>query len=183
METDLRGQESELIDHIVNQYADRLLRAAVLILGDYHLAEDIVQETLIDAATHLSSFRGESALYTWLYRILIRRCRRQQNRRFWNMLKFVPRSTLDHLSNRNSPVPTEQVEEKMEITAALQQLPEIYREIIALYYYEEFTTVEIAAILAVPQGTVKNRLYRARQKLSQFVREEEGDEFQAEVTS
>ena len=56
METDLRGQESELIDHIVNQYADRLLRAAVLILGDYHLAEDIVQETLIDAATHLSGF-------------------------------------------------------------------------------------------------------------------------------
>ena len=93
METDLRGQESELIDHIVNQYADRLLRAAVLILGDYHLAEDIVQETLIDAATHLSSFRGESP-YTWLYRILIRRCRRQQNRRFWNMLKFVPRAPL-----------------------------------------------------------------------------------------
>lgn len=63
--------DSELIDQIVNDYADRLLRAAVLILGDYHLAEDLVQETLIDAATHLSSFRGEAALYTWLYRILI----------------------------------------------------------------------------------------------------------------
>lgn len=71
----------------------------------------------------------------------------------------------------------------MEITAALQQLPKIYREIIALYYYEEFTTDEIAQILGVAQGTVKNRLYRARQKLTKIFREEECDELQTEITS
>ena len=175
--------DSELIDQIVNDYTDRLLRAAVLILGDYHLAEDLVQETLIDAATHLSSFRGEAALYTWLYRILIRRCRRQQNRKFWSMLKFVPKDDLDRCSEQTAACHTEQVVQKMEITAALQQLPKIYREIIALYYYEEFTTDEIAGILGVAQGTVKNRLYRARQKLTKIFREEECDELQTEITS
>ncbi len=176
MEAKLPRQEANIVDEIVDAYADRLLRAAVLILGDYHLAEDTVQEALIDAAAHLSSFRGDSTLYTWLYRILIRRCRRQQNRKFWNMLKVVPKDTLDRLSSKRDAASFIQILEKMEVTAAVHQLPEIYREVIALYYYEEFTVAEIAEILSTPEGTVKNRLYRARQKLAQILREEESDE-------
>jgi RNA polymerase sigma-70 factor (ECF subfamily) len=177
------GQEALTIDRMVNEYADRLLRAAFLILGDFHLAEDAVQEALIDAATHLASFRGESTLYTWLYRILVRRCRRQQQRKFWNMLEVVPADTLERLSSKRN-VPGDQIAlEKLELTAAVHKLPAKYREIVALYYYEDLTIAEIAGILAASEGTVKNRLHRARQKLAKLLREGESDEFQAKTTS
>lgn len=183
MGENLRSQGTQLIEQIVNEYADRMLRAAVLMLGDFHLAEDTVQEALIDAAAHLSTFRGDSALYTWLYRILIRRCRRQQQRKFWNMLQVVPKETLDRLSLKRDPYAGTIDLEKLELTAAIHKLPEIYREIIALYYYEGFTIGEIAEITAAPEGTVKNRLHRARQKLAQLLREGERDATQTETTS
>ena len=73
--------------------------------------------------------------------------------------------------------------EKLELTAAVHKLPAKYREIVALYYYEDLTIAEIAGILAASEGTVKNRLHRARQKLAKLLREGESDEFQAKTTS
>lgn len=169
---ELPSGEKDAVEWLVNTYSDRLLRAAVLILGNQHAAEDAVQECLIDAITHLPDFRGDSSIYTWLYTILLRRCRRSQGVAFWRRNQHLPEHSLERqlheLEQHNSPPETNHVLRK-----AVASLGYKYREIIVLFYYEELQINEISQLLQIPEGTIKNRLYRARKKLRAILGEEE----------
>ncbi len=162
----LRAGEPEALNWLVNTYADRLLRAAALILGDGHAAEDAVQESLMDAVLNLPHFRGDSSLYTWLYAILVRRCRHQQKwLRRVRGVDVVPKGDL-----AQNPV---QSTESIALRSALALLPQKYREVVVLFYFADLTIAEIAELLRVPQGTVKNRLHRARARLKDILGEDE----------
>lgn len=162
----LRAGEPEAIDWLVNSYADRLLRAATLILGDRYVAEDVVQESLMNAVLHLPHFRGDSSLYTWLYAIMIRRCRRLQGKAFWAKAVTLSPDFLGNLSF------AEHTEKRLDVRSALRMLPFNYREVIVLFYFEELTIHEISRLLSIPEGTTKNRLYRARVKLKELLGED-----------
>lgn len=171
----LRQGKANAIDWLVDSYSDRLLKAATLMLGDQYAAEDAVQECLIDAISSLASFRGHSSIYTWLYKILVRRCRRLQNRGFKDRLQTVPAEVLDvFLHKQGSVVTMPRIDQKQTLRIALESLNYKYREVVVLFYFEEFSINQIAALLNVPEGTIKNRLHRARGKLREFL--EEGEE-------
>jgi RNA polymerase sigma-70 factor (ECF subfamily) len=162
----LKRGDPEAISWFVDTFSQRLLKAATLMLGDQYLAEDAVQDCLIDAISHLSSFRGDASLYTWLYAILLRRCNRQRKRNRAELGQSFSREKLERIffkAGRYEGLPP--LEQKNQVRAAIRALNYKQREVIVLFYYEEFTIKGIAALLAEPEGTIKNRLYRARQKL------------------
>lgn len=169
---DLSGQTWS-IDEAVQVYADRLLRAAFLLVHDHHLAQDMVQETFTAAAKHWRSFRGESRLYTWLYTILLRNCRRQQQKKSWNLVGFQP---LRHFAQipSDGPDPDQAVlqsERTSHIQQALMKLGPEDRAAVVLFHYEELPIREIAEILQEPVGTTKSRLHRSRSKLRDLLEE------------
>lgn len=144
-----RRRDAEALDAVVREFGPRLYRVAFGFTGNEHDAADATQEALTRFLKSVSRFRGECALFTWLYTIL-RRVIIDQRRR----------------SNR-PPVPAppprpEPVGEALEILA---KLPGPEREIAALHYIEDMPLVEIARALGIPEGTARWRLHKARERL------------------
>ena len=168
----LKRGEEEAIHWLVDSFSQRLLKAATLMLGDRYLAEDAVQDCFLDAISHLSSFRGEASIYTWLYTILLRRCSRQKKR---SLREVVQSSEVVEgvLSRQGRDTGEPGMGEPKLLREAIKSLRYKYREIIVLFYYEEFTIKEIAELLHEPEGTVKSRLHRARRKLKNVLEQEE----------
>lgn len=171
----LRQGKKEAIAWLVDNHADRLLKAATLIIGEQYWAEDAVQDCFVDAIRYLAGFRGDSSLYTWLYTILLRCCSRiKKEKRKQQVGQTVSPISDGVLYKKGYYSTNPPVAERKTLCNAIKSLSYRYREAIVLYYYEEFSIKEIALLLAIPEGTVKNRLYRARKKLTNILGREEG---------
>ena len=142
------------LEELVNTYENTLFRTALAILGDRAGAEDAVQDTFLRALRAWPGFRGDCAVETWLVRIAINVCKRQL-RSPWRLLR-APQESLDSL-RMEGPEPPDDT-----LVRAIQALPPKYREVIILYYYQEWRAWEIAQRLHVPVSTVTVRLSRAR---------------------
>ena len=173
----LKAGQEEAADELVVLYADRLLRAATLILGDAGLAEDAVQETLLSVVTRIDQFRGESALYSWMYTILIRHCRHCQRhrRKTQSSSSLLPPEDFSHIPDPEPPIEDawERCQEGRRVGLAVEGLPPRYREVIVMFYYEEFSIPEISDITGKPVGTIKSLLHRGRRKLAETLGGEE----------
>lgn len=153
------GDKEFTLNRMVNEYQTALLRMCYLYLHDAALAEDAVQETFIRAYKGLDAFRGDCAEKTWLMRIAMNICR-DMLRSAW--FKHIDRRvTFEEL-----PEPYETPSETdVELTLCVMRLPQKFREVIVLRYYQNMTTVEIADVLGVAQSTASSRLDRARRRL------------------
>jgi RNA polymerase sigma-70 factor, ECF subfamily len=146
----------------------RLMAQALGMSGNVHLAQDLVQETMIAAWKSLPRFDGSCRLFTWLYVILLRQHRRSLG---W-LSRRLPLATLEQqaVSARHEPVVDESgavtdAAEAELVRAMMAALPARYREVIRLRFYADATEPEIAAVLGIPQGTVKSRLHHGLEKL------------------
>ncbi|MDI9485213.1 MAG: RNA polymerase sigma factor [Bacillota bacterium] len=168
----LKRREEAAIHWLVDSFSDRLLKAATLMLSDQHLAEDAVQECFAAAITHLDKFRGDSSVYTWLYTILLRCC--GQLRKRSSRERVLPSEAMDGMLIQQGAQRAEK-DQVMNWTVrnAVRKLKYKQREAVVLYYFEEFSIKEIAAILGEPEGTVKNRLHRARKALEKALEKED----------
>jgi RNA polymerase sigma-70 factor (ECF subfamily) len=166
----LKAGQEEAADELVGIYADRLLRAATLILGDVGLAEDAVQETLLSVVTCIDQFRSESALYSWMYTILIRHCRHYQRhrRKTQSTSSLMPPEDFSLIPDPGPPIEDawERSQKGSRVSRAVESLPPRYREVIVMFYYEEFSIPEISDITGKPVGTIKSLLHRGRRKLA-----------------
>jgi RNA polymerase sigma-70 factor (ECF subfamily) len=171
--------ESQLIDRaqagdaiafqrLVEQYAARMWRCALALCRDRHWAEDLAQETLIEAWRSLPRFDGRCQFSTWLYGILRHRFlkgRRRQN--------AAQRAVPDDLGQVPGPAcrpdrSAESSEDARQIRRAVASLPEKHRLVIELRFFAGVTLGEIAAAVGCPLGTVKSRLHHALEKLRQM---------------
>lgn len=128
-------------------------------------AEDIAQETFIQAARALATFRGQASFKNWLYTIATNRARdrlrqRQRRERLDNALQAEITPTTD-------AAPDSLPERHEEIRAALGSLPLAHREVINLVFYENMNHAEAARVLGCAESTVSWRLFRAKSKLRQ----------------
>ena len=161
----------------VREYADRLLAVAARFLRSQDDAEDAVQDALLAAFTYRRHFRGQSTVYTWLYRIVTNTClmklraHKASKHRLIDMSRSLGESPLD-FADRTSPSPgarLERAEARAVIHAKLNQLPDAYRTILFLRDIEELNTCETAQRLGLSQEAVKTRVCRARQALRSLV--------------
>jgi RNA polymerase sigma-70 factor (ECF subfamily) len=150
---------------LVGLYQDRLYNSLLRVLGSADDAADIAQDAFVQAYTKLSTFRGSSAFYTWLYRIAFNlamsHARRQHKTASLDGMKSLAGE--EPMDGRPTAETGVLEQERAELVhAALGQLTVDYREILVLREIEGFSYEEIADILALPVGTVRSRLFRAR---------------------
>lgn len=151
---------TEKAEAVFRRYADMIYRVALHNLDDPADADDILQEVCLILLTKKIP-EDEEHLKSWLIRVTINKCR-DLSRSFWRR----NRKSIDDYEDIESEKPPE-------IMAELQSLSESYRNIIYLYYYEEYTVSEIAQLLRMNVNTVKSGLRRARDQLKKLLTEAE----------
>ena len=153
------GEAEERMGSLMAAHGDALLRMCYLCLQDEEMARDAVQETFLKAYKKWSGFRGESSELTWLTRIAINTCRDMRKTAWFKL--FDRRVALESLPEPGYV----QAFRDDTVLQAVAALPEKYRTVILLYYYQELTQDEIAKALGLPLPTVKTRLLRAKAQL------------------
>jgi len=159
----LRAGDAKAAAALLDVHGDRLLRSAFVLCGNAADAQDLAQETLLQAVKSAHRFRGECALYTWLHGILrnLARYHARKNARL-TITDAVP-----ELATEAAPpgAALDQASDADVLWAALGQLSPPHREVLALRFYEELRLDEIAARLELSTGTVKSRLHYALREL------------------
>ena len=167
---------------LVIKYQRRIQRLIGRMVRDVDLVEDIAQDTFIRAYRALHQFRGDAQFYTWLYRIAVNTAKKALME-----LKHDPtvsessfRSADDENETsqpRNEPTSDETPESVLAakeigavVNAAMDALPEELRQAVTLREIEGLTYEEIAAVMACPIGTVRSRIFRAREAISAKIR-------------
>ena len=168
----MRSKKSleERFEEMVNLYADKIYSLCYYMTEDPEAARDLTQETFLRAWKGLKKFRGESSVYTWLYKIALNRCRTYLKKRARE--KRVSLEELAEAGWEPSVDPPHDPPEALSLRAALRELPPEQREVLLLYYWEEMTYEEISQALGVPMGTVKSRLNRAKRALRRLLGDE-----------
>ncbi len=153
---------------LVQIHQNRLYNAIVHFVGDRVDAEDIVQEAFVQAYLKLSSFQGNSAFYTWLYRIAFNTAvSRSRRRRVAASVDLTREQTGDEPED-GGEAPDERLirdERVRQLHEALGRLSDEHRSILVLRELEGFDYEAIAEVLEISIGTVRSRLHRARMQL------------------
>ncbi|TVO53315.1 MULTISPECIES: RNA polymerase sigma factor RpoE [Denitromonas] len=164
---------------LVSKYQRKLLRLLSRLIRDPAEVEDVAQETFIKAYRALPAFRGESAFYTWLYRIgvntaknyLVAQRRRAPTTTGFNSEEAETFDDGDQLRDINTPerlMMSRQIGQTVDI--AMEALPEELRTAIVLREIEGLSYEEIAGIMECPIGTVRSRIFRAREAIAEKLR-------------
>lgn len=162
-----RKLENKIIEEAYKRYRIELYYYAVSLCRDSHLAEELVSDTFYKAMITFDTYVMDDKFKYWLFRVLKNQfidIKRHENN------TLTVKNRLDHsIEAPNKPDALEQLllnEQKKEVFDAVMKLkPEIYREVIVLYYYSDFSIHEIATYLSQNEGAVKVLLHRARKKL------------------
>lgn len=156
---------------LVERYSDQLLYVALGICGDLHKAEEVVQDTMLQACRKIGSFGQQAALSTWLYRITVNLAKNSVRNTWLRRITPWEEQKLHLLAAPTTSQPELMAlrqETQLKVIELLQQLPVKYREVLALYYLQELNITEVSHILGQPEGTVKSKLSRGRSKFKEL---------------
>lgn len=158
---------------LVLKYQHRVLKLVGRFVNDTAEAEDVAQEAFLKAYRALPSFRGDSAFYTWLYRIAINTAKNAlvSNRRrpvdfdldLQDPEQYERHARLKEVDTPEGVLLTEEIRQVVE--RAMEQLPEDLRTAIVLRELEGLSYEEIAEAMDCPVGTVRSRIFRAREAI------------------
>ncbi len=171
--------DKKAFELLVSKYQRKLMRLVSRLIHDQAEAEDVVQEAFIKAYRALPQFRGESAFYTWLYRIgvntaknhLVTQGRRTPTSTEADVDEAESFNDADGLRDINTPesvLASKQIAET--VNAAMMTLPEELRNAITLREIEGLSYDEIAEVMVCPIGTVRSRIFRAREAIAEKLR-------------
>src|SRR3989440_11780534 len=155
--------EQEAFNDIVNQYSSLMLRTASMIVGDRDIAEDVVQDALIQVWQHLPALRDAGALRSWLTRIVVNQCI-SFKRRLARSTTFIRQSLADQETNILAQVADDhkgRMERDWDLAEAIKNLPVKQRTVIVLHYYYGMTLPEMARSLNISENTLKKRIQAA----------------------
>lgn len=172
----IKKGDSEAFDELVGIYAKKIINTAYSLLYDAEEAQDAAQEVFIKVYKNIHSFRGESSLSTWIYRITRNVCCDILRKRRDTVISL---DTEDEDGKKtdiadSAPGPSESLEtnERNEyLRRAIASLDEKHKMVITLFDLEGLSYEEIAEVMKCPVGTVKSRLYRARDALRKILEE------------
>jgi RNA polymerase sigma factor (sigma-70 family) len=166
--------DSAAFDVLVERYKARLYATVYHMTANHEDANDLVQETFIKAFKSIKSFRGRSSFYTWIYRIAVNRTinflKRRKNRNQYSLddldssIQTDPDlvEMMSHVTPRREAGLTEL---QAKLNEALQKLSEAHRAVVTMHDIQGMTHADIAKVLKCSEGTVRSRLFYARQQL------------------
>ena len=169
-----RDGDAEAFGDLVTRHQDRLYGTLVHLLGSLEEARDVSQDAFVLAFRKLSTFRGDSAFYSWLFRIAynaaMTRRRKEQKRRHASIDAVKDQSGAEPADDRVGADPGHSLhtrERQAIVQQALSELAETYRTPLVLKEIEGLQYEEIAEIVGCPIGTVRSRIHRARKELKE----------------
>lgn len=161
-------------DELVNSYSGKVANIAFSLLGDREDALDAAQEVFIKVYKSIDTFRGESSVSTWIFRITKNVCTDFLRKRKATVISLDDdkddEQKLEIADDTHSPEEIFDRKTKVDaVRTAIASLEENHRTVITLFDINGLSYEEIAAILSCPVGTVKSRLYRARDSLRKIL--------------
>lgn len=150
------------VEMLIKKYKNNIYAVAFNICKNKYDAEDVVQDTFIQYLSHKKDFESEQHIRAWIIRVAINKAKNKNN-------LFFRRNSLpleDYIETL-----TFESDESHELFEAVMKLPEKYRIVIHLFYYEDYSVQEIADILKITQSNVKVRLSRGRLSLRKTLKE------------
>jgi RNA polymerase sigma-70 factor, ECF subfamily len=155
--------EVEAFESMYREHSPRIYSMACRMAGSPQDGEDLLQEIFLQAYRKLGSFKGESSLGTWLYRLALNHCLDYVRSRHAKMNKLT--ETLD-AEQSFQPVAARQTPiAKMDLERAIERLPDGCREAFVLHDIEGFDHKEVGDLLGIAEGTSKSQVFKARMKL------------------
>lgn len=149
-------QTQERANEILDLYGNRVLRLAFSYMKNYSDAEDVLQEVMFKWLNNRVKFESKEHEKAWLLRVTSNICKNKL-KSFWYIKRKDLEENMEYLSKWN--------EEEIGVLTLMNQLDAKYREVIHLYYYEGYSTQEIARLLGEQESTIRSRMSRARKKL------------------
>jgi len=163
-----------VLEQMMRQYGEKILQLVYLIVKDRSMAEDITQEVFLKAFRSLHTFRADSNMKTWLYRIAINESKKYL--RSWSFRRIFSTFQKEELPERQDD---EQVEQtvignwtKEQIAERIMDMSPQYRQVIVLHYYEDLRIKEIAQVMDVSEQVVRAKLSRARKQFKSLLEKE-----------
>jgi RNA polymerase sigma-70 factor (ECF subfamily) len=168
-----RGRDPAALWLIIKRHNQQLYRVARAVLDNDSEAEDAIQDTYIRALTHLSDFRGDARLSTWLTRIALNEAlgRRRQRRSTVDLQALAGTTAPFSIQGENPEEATALAEIRRLLEHAVDGLPEPFRIVFVMRDVEEMSIEETALLLGLRQQTVSTRLHRARKLLRQALQD------------
>lgn len=155
------------VQELAASYQGSLFAAVFNVCKNAQDAEDVVQDTFVQYYTSKKEFESEQHIRAWLMRVAVNKAK-NINRTFWRRNKI---SIEDYMETLVFETPAAET-----LFETVMQLPDKYRIVIHLYYYEEYAVREIAQILKLSESNVKIRLSRGRAMLKETLKEEWDDD-------
>jgi RNA polymerase sigma-70 factor, ECF subfamily len=164
------GAQEQAFAQLLERYQGKVYRLCCALLRDPALAEDAAQESLVRIWRALPSYDGRASLSTWIYTITRNRCLTAIERRRARAL-VEEETDWDEGGAQLEMQAQTAAKDHDDAPALLRKLvdvlPERYRRVLTLFYYEDRSVSEVAEMLAMPEGTVKTTLFRARAQLAE----------------
>jgi len=166
---------------LMEKYQKKVFNIALRLLGNHDDASEVTQEVFVKIFKSMGSFKGESQISTWIYRIATNACldelRKRKNKWVMSLDEEYHRENGDYIIQveDNKPTPDVIVEQKTlkaALNNAIDKLPEKYKLIIVLRDIQGFSYEQISDIVKTPVGTVKSRINRARLQLKEIILKE-----------
>jgi RNA polymerase sigma-70 factor, ECF subfamily len=162
-----RAGEVEAFETLYREHASRLYTLACRMAGSREDGEDLLQEIFLQAYRKLGSFKGDSTIGTWLYRLALNHCLDYVRSRRAKMNKLTEtldaETSFEPTARRDTPIA------RMDLERAVERLPEGCREAFVLHDVEGFDHKEVADLLGIAEGTSKSQVFKARMKLRGFL--------------
>jgi len=164
---------TELFSVIIDRYQSKVFSTVCHYTHDHEEARDLTQEIFIKLYNNLQSYKSKASFSTWLYRIAVNRCIDWTRKKKLQTVSTIYDSSDEEIDIYDTITdsgggPEETLikqENKAYIREVVEDLPEIYKTVIILYYFEDFSPREISDITDVPKRTIETRLYRGKNLL------------------
>ena len=164
----IQAGDVEAFETLYRQHSAKIYTLASRMAGSAEDGEDLLQEIFLQAYRKLGSFKGDSALGTWLYRLALNHCLDYVRSRRAKMNKLTEtldaETSLEPSARRETPIA------RMDLERAVERLPEGCREAFVLHDVEGFGHKEIADRLEIAEGTSKSQVFKARAKLRAWLK-------------
>ena len=158
-----------MLDRYISEYGDRLFGLALKLCRNREDAEDLYQETWIKAYRFIDRYDCEQEFGPWITGICVNSYKDMLRRQKWRVL-FAAFSSNEEKERVLSNIPAEKPADYAEVRDAVNALPEKYRLVIILYYYNDLDIQKTADVLNIPVGTVKYHLHKAREILKRSLK-------------
>jgi RNA polymerase sigma factor (sigma-70 family) len=170
--------DQQAFTQLVERYKDPVYNLAYRMLGNQTEAEDVAQETFVKAYTQLGTYKDTHKFSTWLLSIASHLAIDLLRRRRFVAMPLEDTPVVEWVPDAGAgPEEAALIEEQHdEMQHLLRQLPEKYRSVVVLRYYQDMSYEEIAAALHLTPALVKARLHRARELLARALKEKPGEE-------